>query len=928
MFKNTLSFLAGMFLSVLTIYAGPDNIAPQAKVSASTTEEGFDVKAITDGVIRINGEGEWACEGETVFWGYIRYPWVQLDWDGEVNINKVVIYDRPSLDEHTAGGTLVFSDGSEIPVTAIPNDGSPKTVTFPAKKVRWVKFKVMDGLGYNLGLSEIEVFPAYDSYQNLVDWVDPFIETTRGRYFFFTPGARPFGMMAAAPITRNKNQYGGGYNYNTTEVLGFGNMHSWMMSGIQIMPTTGTIDPTLGEQNWKSSFSHEDELARPGYQRIYLEKYGTWVEYTGTRRSIIYKFKYAEDAEASILTNLGGYLGSTTMKGADVKKVGNTGFEGSFVSSGRLWGGPKDIKVFFVAEFDRPFDSFSGWSDGEITKEADRILGSTKMTRKDSMDFGVVVQSYWDCPSAGVSANYSVKAGDEVQMKVSISYTSVDNARENLRAESTHWDFDKYKEDSQEEWENILGRIQVKGGTDAQKVKLYTDLWHVLLGRKIINDVDGSYPDYTQGERDWKFTNAELKVRKLPMDKSGKAKFNMYNSDALWLTQWNENILWGLAWPEMLDDFTASLIQYARNGGLLPRGPNVGGYSYIMTGNPATNMLVCTYQKGLMTKVKPKEAFEIMKRNHMPGGMMGDTPEELQFYIDNGYAPENVGKTIEWAFQDWSLAQMAKKMGKTEEYDYFSKRASRWTTNYREDFKLLFPKTEEGEWLHDDPLSMEGWVEANAWQGTWSLSHDIPGLAQIMGGNDTLTTKLNYAFEQSDKDDFVFGYGSGYVSYANQPGCSNAHVFNHAGKPWLTQYWVRKVNEQAYGDITPDKGYGGHDEDEGQMGAVSTLMSIGLFSLKGNNSINPIYEITSPVFDEIDIKLNKDYYKGDNFKIVTKNNSAENCYIQSATLNGVDLKTVWFYHDDFSKGGKLELILGDKPNKSWGVGKGLAPPSE
>ena len=235
--------------------------------------------------------------------------------------------------------------------------------------------------------------------------------------------------------------------------------------------------------------------------------------------------------------------------------------------------------------------------------------------------------------------------------------------------ELDHWDFDLVQENAEYEWNEMLQRIEVIGGSEQQKIKFYTDLWHVLLGRKIINDVKGTYPDYTQGERNWKFTKSDLKVRKLPMNKLGKPLFNMYNSDALWLTHWNLNVLWGLAWPEILDDFSASLVQYAKNGGLLPRGPNVGGYSYIMTGNPATSLLVSAYQKGIMNKTSPKVAFDIMNKNHKPGGMMGDTPEELQFYIDNGYCPGNAGKTLEWSFQDWSLAQMAKKMGKLQEYN-------------------------------------------------------------------------------------------------------------------------------------------------------------------------------------------------------------------------------------------------------------------
>jgi len=846
-----------------------------------------------------------------------------LEWAAEKTINRVIIYDRPGLEEHSAGIWLNFSDGTQISVNAVPNDGGPKVVNFPAKKTKWIHVEVSDGVGGNLGLSEIEVFPAPEDYEDLVSWVNPFVETTRGRYFYFTPGSRPFGMIAAAPHTRNKNQWGGGYNYNSTEILGFGQLHGWMLSGIEVMPTTGGVDPTQGQEGWKSSFSHKDEIAQPGYQRVFLKDYKTWVELTSTSRVSLYRFRYTEDSEAEILTNLGGYLGNSTMTDCRVRKVSDTAFEGSFVSAGRMWGGPKGVKVFFVIEFDKAFSSFDGWNDRERMSNITELKGSAKMTRRDSATYGTITQSYCDAPTAGVSARYQVKAGEQIQMKVAISYTSIANARANLKAECDHWNFEQVKKDSQDEWNEWMGKIQVKGGTHEQKIKLYTDLWHVSLGRHILDDVNGEYPDYTQGKLDWKFTDAELIVRQLPKNDEGKVKYHMYNSDALWLTQWNLNILWGLAWPGILDDFSASMIQYADNGGLLPRGAIAGGYSYIMTGTPASSMIVSAYMKGLLSKADHEHAFQTIKRNHMPGGMMEmiQEPGDLKFYMKNGYCPNNAGVTLEWAFQDWSLAQMAQKMGKKKDHKVFAKRADGWKSQYREDQQLIFPKKPDGTWLHDDPLSGAGWIEANAWQGTWSLSHDIDGLSRLMGGNEALCKKLNYSFEQAADDDFVFGYSSGYVSYANQPGCSNAHVFNHAGQPWLSQYWVRRVNEQAYGGITPDKGYGGHDEDQGQMGGVSALMSLGLFSLRGNNSTNPIYEITSPVFDEIKIQLDPTYYKGKEFVVKTYDNSHENMYIQRAALNGKPLNNCWFSHADYAKGGVLELWLGPKPNKDWGVEK-------
>jgi predicted alpha-1,2-mannosidase len=912
-----LTGLASLFF-FCTIYASPYNIAQNSRASASSVmNESYSAGNVTDQIIRIAGKGEWASKSSMTFWGEIDYPWIQLDWDNPVCVNKVILYDRPDMKTHIAGGILHFSDGSRISVWQIANNGSPKVVEFPAKNTQWIRFEVTDGDGENLGLSEIEVFPAPDDYTDYVSWVDPYIESARGRYFFFITGNQPFGMIGAAPLTRNKNQYGGGYNYNSTDILGFPQIHCWMLSGLTLMPTTGNVNPILGEQNWKSYFTHDGEITQPGYHRLYLEKYNTWVEQTATDRTSFYRLTYTQDASADILFNLGGYTATSTMVNANVHKTNNNEITGYFDTKGRLWGGPDVVRIFFVARFDKPFESLDGWADKEYFSDIKELQGTTESTPRRSEGW-----TYHDAPTSGVGARYKVKAGDRINIKMAISYVSIDNAKENLEKDCNHWDFDKVRKDSQEEWNQWLGKIDVKGGTDAQKIKLYTDLWHTLLGRHKLDDFNGEYPDYTRGgtKIGSHTLNAKLKVRQLAMDKPGNPVHHMYNSDALWLSQWNLNTLWGIAYPSVLDDFAASMIQYDTNGGLLPRGPNAGGYSYIMTGCPATSLITSAYQRNITKKWSSQTAYAAMKRNHAKGGMLAlDMDKELDFYIENGYCPDNAGLTIQWVFEDWALAEMAAKMGKQEDYTYFHKRAMGWPASFNRDLKLILPKKEDGSWLHTDPLSGNGYIEANAWQATFGLSHDISGLAKQMGGNDSLCSMLNYAFEQSIPSDFVYGYGGGYVSYANQPGCSNAHVFAHAGQPWLTQYWVRRVKEQAHGAITPDRGYGGHDEDQGQMGGISTLMAIGLFSLDGGSKRNPAYDITSPVFDEVTIKLDSTYYKGKEFRIKAYNNSEENCYIQRARLNGKEYDSYRIPHAVLVQGGVLELWLGDKPNKEWGV---------
>jgi hypothetical protein len=294
-------------LASFSLLAGPDNIAPRAKVSASTIlNENYRVENVNDGIISVPGKGEWVCKGmANPYWGTIRLPWVQLTWEEPQVISKIVLYDRPAQNEHIAGGKLIFSDGSMVWVNQIPNDGTGKAITFDPKTVKWVKFEANDGTGRDLGFSEIEVFPAPQQYPDYVSTVDPYIETTRGRYFYFITGSRPFGMVGSAPMTRNKNQFGGGYNYNEQEILGFDQIHTWMISGIEIMPAPGSIDPTKGQQGWKSRFSHDEEIVQPGYHRVYLHDHKTWVELTSTDRVSFHRFRFTSDMKAQILTNLG-----------------------------------------------------------------------------------------------------------------------------------------------------------------------------------------------------------------------------------------------------------------------------------------------------------------------------------------------------------------------------------------------------------------------------------------------------------------------------------------------------------------------------------------------------------------------------------------------------------------------------------------------
>ena len=241
------------------------NIAPLAQARASSEQDGAHAAhCINDGIIGVMGKGSWASDSKMMFWGEIDYPWIELEWEQEVCIDRVVIYDRPEAASTCSGGELVFDNGQKLYVRNIPSDGTAREVRFPARHTRRLRFNVTDGNHSHIGLSEIEVFEAPQAATAYIHMADPYIETTRGRYFYFVTGSTPFGMISAAPLTRNKNQGGGGYNYNDTEVLGFPQIHGWMLSGLDLMPTTGDINPTLGEEGVEISLQpcQRDSTAR------------------------------------------------------------------------------------------------------------------------------------------------------------------------------------------------------------------------------------------------------------------------------------------------------------------------------------------------------------------------------------------------------------------------------------------------------------------------------------------------------------------------------------------------------------------------------------------------------------------------------------------------------------------------------------------
>lgn len=749
-----------------------------------------------------------------------------------------------------------------------------------------------------------------------VDMVYPHLDAANSRWFYFSSACRPFGMVNLSPDMIIDGAWNSGYRYNEDSIKFFSHVHAWQLSGIPVMPTTGKFKGHLGPKEYQSKYAHDREEVSPGYHAVYLDDYQIKAELTSTTRVGFHRYTFPESDESAILLDLGTVLGPSKTKSGYAKRVSDREIEGYALmdKTGRR---PKPTYVFFDIQMDKPFKNMYAWRDGEL-------LGKTKQ---------------FEGTNGGVYVQFKTAAAEQILMKVGISYVSEAQARRNIKSELKHWDFDKIVSESRQEWNDKLGRIVVEGNTVQQRRRFYTDLWKALQGRRILSDADGQYCDMTGVER---------RIRQIPLDAAGKPKFNYYNSDSFWGAQWTITTLWQLVYPEIAEEFVNSMLVMYDDGGLIPRGPSGGNYTYVMTGASSTPFIVGAYMKGI-DGFDVGKAYAGMKKNAGPHGMMAKAGYEhrswqgggVGAYDSLGYVPyplskkrygghmDGAGQTLEYAYQDWCLAQMAKKLGHQEDYQYFMKRSDNWQNLYDPESGWIRPKGWDGRWKtpFDPFLYTNGFVESNAAQGTWYVPHDLMGLAELMGGAEAAAEKLNKSFESAAKLGFTSGtahdaelhddYRRIPINYGNQPSIETAFVFNHIGHPWLTQYWSREVLDKAFSQLSPDRGYNG-DEDQGLMGALATLMKMGLFEMKSGNEINPKMELGSPIFDKITIHLNPAYFSGGKIEIVADGTSTENRYIQSAKLNGHPIHSQFMDFRQLTKGATIELNMGPKPNYDWG----------
>jgi len=747
-----------------------------------------------------------------------------------------------------------------------------------------------------------------------VEWVDPLIDTHQSRWFYFNSACRPFGMVNLSPDTQTKGSWKSGYLYGDKYIRCFSHVHAWQISGVAVMPVTGEMTGHKGMDVYQSEFSHDNEVVKAGYHKVILRKYGVTAELTSTTRTGFHRYCFPETDDAYVLVDAGAMLGHGPMDDAQVGRVSASEIEGMSVmqKTGRR---RKAFPVYFVIQFSQPMTGFGGWE----LKGKEKVVVADKdiISGKDS----------------GAYVRFSAKEGQPLLMKVGISYTSVEGARRNLKAELGHWDFDRVVTESAADWNSHLSRIMVEGGSDAQRTKFYTDLWRSMLGRRVFSDVDGSYCDMT-GEKP--------QVKVVPLDQDGKPSFRMYNYDAWWGSHWSLDILWPLVCPERYSEFCNASVEMYKNGGLIPRGPSGGNYTFVMIGDSAAPFITSAYAKGIRDFDYQKALEGLVRNTEADGGRYygGYATEPTRVAYDDysargyvawehplkgGHGKAVTSLTLYNAYHDWCIAQMARAVGSQEIYERFIKGADNYRHVIWKEKRSAWVRMADGSWKpdfkpKDDVFEQEGFCETSASITTFYVPHAPMGLAEALGGSEAAAEKLNAQFEAAAEYNFHLPgreHGKAEVDYANQDGTGMAHYFNRIGYPWLSQKWVRAVLEGTFSGTDPFHGYNG-DEDQGQMGAISALMAMGLFQFDGGSGLNPQYDITAPVFDKVVIKLSDKYYGGKTFTIIAKKQGGKNVYINSARWNGENWNSSLLPHAELIKGGVLELTLAGNPNKQWG----------
>ncbi len=635
--------------------------------------------------------------------------------------------------------------------------------------------------------------------------VDPFIGTGGHGHTF--PGATlPFGMVQLSPDTRWENWDGSsGYHYSDKTIMGFSHTH---LSGtgapeycdILLMPTTGRLQILPGDENnsktgYRSSFTHENESASPGYYSVLLDDYGVLAELTATIRSGFHKYTFPKTDSAHIIIDL---KNRDHVLESNIEIISDTEIQGFRKS--RRWA--KEQFVYFYAEFSKPFKSYG------IALNDTLIQGISKADGKSIRAF----------------VNFTTDKNEQILVKVGISAVSIEGARKNLEAENKSWDFEKVRNSARENWNKFLSKIEVEGGTDREQRIFYTSLYHLAIAPNIFMDVDGKYRGV-----DHSIHMAE--------------GFKNYTVFSLWDTFRAAMPLYTIIDQERYSDYIKTFLEMYRIGGRLPQWELAGNYTGVMIGYHTHSAILDAYVKGLRD-FDHELAFEAMKKR----------VENIPYYKDLGFIPADkvggsVSMVMEYSYNDWSVSQMAKFLNKDIDYHDYQQRARFYQNMFDPSTGFMRPKNLDGSWItpFDPTEGSDHFVEGNSFQYSLFAPHDINGLIDLIGGDQEFIDWMDNLFTTESQHDEKAIDATGLIgqyAHGNEPSHHMAYLYNYAGAPWKTQAMVRTILDTMYDD-KPD-GLSGN-EDCGQMSAWYIFSAMGFYPVCPGE---PNYIIGSPLFDK------------------------------------------------------------------------------
>lgn len=720
------------------------------------------------------------------------------------------------------------------------------------------------------------------------------------------PGATtPFGMVQVSPNTITGGDNGSGYSYEHETIEGFAMAQmsgvGWFgeLGNFLVMPTSGPLKKIAGKEDgsiegWRSAYDKESETAEAGYYSAVLTDYDIKVEASATPHCGILRFTFPENELSRIQIDLARRVGGTSTQ-QYVKVVGENAIEGwmKCPPEGGGWGngdGGADYTVYFHAQLSRPLEQHGFWSadipDG-WTRKRDEVVSKRYLERVAQAPV-ITGQEELQGKHLGFFTEFPTKENEVVILKVGISFVDLEGARNNFSQEIAEKPFDRVRREAAAMWDRELRRVEVKGGTEEDKTVFYTALYHTMIDPRIYTDADGRYVGgdkrvYEGGD----FTKRTI-----------FSGWDVFRSQFPLQTIIN---------PRLVDDMLNSLITMADQSGrkYYERWELLNSYSGCMIGNPALSVLADAYVKG----IRGYDAAKAYEYAINTSARFGN--DELGYTADGeGFG---ISHTLEYAYFDWCIAQMAAAMGKAEDEARFLDKSQAYRNIFDHEKGWFRPRKRDGSWAPwpENARTKEwyGSIECNPYQQGWFVPHDVEGMVELMGGRDSVLTDLTYFFEQTPEN-FLWNE---YYNHANEPVHWVPFLFNKLGAPWLTQKWTRHVCEKAYGNSV--EGIVGN-EDVGQMSAWYILAAAGIHPIcPGDTRV----EITSPVFDEITFNLDGDYFNGRKFTIVAHDNSPENIYIDQAVLNGARHGKCHLDFADIVKGGKLELWMSDRPNRKWGI---------